>query len=907
MGKKLVLLLLGVLLIGSIGGALWFVGQREQEIEIPRESFIPNNSAVVLNIQAHVSLSPELQIIFKQDIAAHQSTWLYRIVDSLRRRSFVTADSRVLALRVEGRKTIRSLYILNRDASFARGDVFHFLQSAFGGNGIKEKAFDKYHIYHLPQKGQDLYFSVVGGRVLLSDSELYVEDALKQIDRENQPDNRETPRYKNMMRYLSASAGINVFLNTSCFTDLFPLYVRRDILSEQSNLCQWFKWGALDVDLKADGVSVNGFLQYAGMKRSFMRLLQGQQAGEARLEKVLPAGLQAAGVLRLSEVKTYGTELEKYRLDAGLLESFRKRKQEYLHWFGKEHEKRWQALLQGEFAKGIYAYQPASRTCDGLLIVSLKSGSLAESLLREMLEYYSQQVNIHISSLERIYRLDKSKQLNYYKWPAPDFAFVMWGDWLDKVPAHYALVQDNYLVLASSEAAIQRFAKDYVRKNTLCDMDWYKKMKQKLPSKYNWQYFSNFPQLHAFYQDQAVGEGARYLLQRRESLSAFSAFGLQWSNEEHLLYQSLFLSTEPEVRQQARVLWQTKLDAPVAMKPVLVKNHNTGEREILVQDANNTVYLINDIGRVLWKLPVQGKINSEVYQVDYYKNGKLQYLFSTSTHLYLIDRNGHYLPRYPLLFPSACPMGIALFDYEQDRNYRIFVPGEDQKIYLYQLDGSLVKGWTTPHCDNPIHSKVHHFRVAGKDYIVCVDRYRVYLFDRKGNLRVNLATLFDLLPGTLLYSFREQGQEKFAFVNASGEVIKIDFAGNVQRVQGERPTDGYKFNVADLNVDGADELLFVRENALSVYDGNGKRLHYQKWEGAALSYPYVYRFSAKDVRVGLWDQRQNRLLLTNLKTASGGFPLEGSSPFSIAFFSEGSAGFYLFAANLEGCLMKYQL
>lgn len=146
---------------------------------------------------------------------------------------------------------------------------------------------------------------------------------------------------------------------------------------------------------------------------------------------------------------------------------------------------------------------------------------------------------------------------------------------------------------------------------------------------------------------------------------------------------------------------------------------------MFVQDDSRTVYLINDMGRILWKLPIDGKINSEVYQVDFYKNGKLQYLFSTSEKLYLIDRNGNYLPRYPLAFKSSCPSGITVYDYDNDRNYRVFAPCADRKIYLYELSGDLVEGWSQPQSDNDPVSKVYYFRVADKDYIVFADRYRI--------------------------------------------------------------------------------------------------------------------------------------------------------------------------------------
>ena len=67
-----------------------------------------------------------------------------------------------------------------------------------------------------------------------------------------------------------------------------------------------------------------------------------------------------------------------------------------------------------------------------------------------------------------------------------------------------------------------------------------------------------------------------------------------------MLYTTLFLSTA-EIKDEIRphVLWQTKLDGKVSMKPVPVTNHVTGEKELFVQDDRHTVYLINDVGRVL--------------------------------------------------------------------------------------------------------------------------------------------------------------------------------------------------------------------------------------------------------------------------------------------------------------------
>ena len=111
-------------------------------------------------------------------------------------------------------------------------------------------------------------------------------------------------------------------------------------------------------------------------------------------------------------------------------------------------------------------------------------------------------------------------------------------------------------------------------------------------------------------------------------------------------------------------------------------------------DADDpTKNLINSTGRVLWKQPVDGPIMGEVYQVDFYKNGKLQYLFNTAGKIHLIDRNGNYVERYPISLRANATNPLALFDYDKSRDYRLFIATEDRRIYLYDIEGNMISGW----------------------------------------------------------------------------------------------------------------------------------------------------------------------------------------------------------------------
>ncbi len=905
--KKIALIVFGIVLLGGIGFALWWVNEREREVDVPKESFIPYNSAVVINVNANADLLPKVATAFNREIKAFRKSMLSRVIDTLKQASQVDTSSYVMAIRVEGKQSIRFLYVLNRSGLFSRGDVHAFLQKMFAGVQVKERKYNNQKIY-LASRGKDeVCYAVVGGMVLVSNSELYVEDAVNQLSNPNEDEKDGAPRFKNVNRYFSAGAGLNVFLNTTCFSDLFPLLLQKDFIAKQTNIAKWFKWGALDGEIKPSGVSFNGFVHYDGLKAAFPVAFKGQLPQDSKLDAVMPADVKSVSILALSDVKNYLASLETYRYGAGQIENVRKRKQEFARLFGDKLDEEWQALLKGEWGKGTLSYDASRKQEEGIVVVHVKAGSLARGLLEKMLKSYASKSGISETSLYRSFALDKDKKVSYFKMPVPDFAGVMWGYVLGGIATNYVLVEDNYVVFSSSERGLQVFASDYMRRLSVRDQEWYQKLRTKLSSKFNWMYLSEMVAMLPYYEQVTKGALRELLERNKEGMEVFSSFGLQWVCEGDMLYHTLFLSTEEVEPKQAQIMWQTRLDARMSMKPTIVVNHNTGERELFVQDEGNTIYLINDVGRILWKLPIEGKINSEVYQVDMFKNGKLQYLFSTPGHLYLIDRNGNYLPRFPLAFKSPCERGISVADYENNKNYRVFAPGADHHVYLYEVSGNFVKGWDVPKSDNDIVSKIYHFRVEGKDYLVYADRYRLYILDRKGKERVKVSTLLNLSANTSLYLTKQNGQMKMAFMDANGEIVLVDFRGRVERVKGEEMIGGGMFNVEDVNNDGQDEFIYTLKNRIVVMDNKGKLLFEKHWEDSELDFPYIYRFSARDSRIGIMDGKGERLFLLDMKEVSKGFPIRGNSPFSIAFGDNGSAGFYLFAGSDGTHLLKYRV
>jgi len=129
-------------------------------------------------------------------------------------------------------------------------------------------------------------------------------------------------------------------------------------------------------------------------------------------------------------------------------------------------------------------------------------------------------------------------------------------------------------------------------------------------------------------------------------------------------------------------LYNIKLDADLVNNPQLVTNHITKQKEIIVQDIKNNLYLISNRGKVLWKKQLQGPVLGEVQQIDMYKNGRLQLAFATPNRVYVLDRNGNNAAPFPLKFKDAITQPLSVFDYDNNKKYRLLVTSNPRQKYF---------------------------------------------------------------------------------------------------------------------------------------------------------------------------------------------------------------------------------
>lgn len=219
------------------------------------------------------------------------------------------------------------------------------------------------------------------------------------------------------------------------------------------------------------------------------------------------------------------------------------------------------------------------------------------------------------------------------------------------------------------------------------------------------------------------------------------------------------------------------LENPVATQPQWLKNHRTKQKDIVVQDETNVLYLFSNSGKLFWKKQLSGRIKGEIQQVDLYKNGRLQMAFNTEDRFMILDRNGKIVSPFNKKMRFSGPVQpLAVFDYDLRRNYR-FLVAQGKNLAMYDGKGKKVSGFKLNKTSSNISEVPKHIRIGNKDFIVIKESSgKIQLLNRTGKPRVKLKEAVQF-SDQQVYAYLKT----FATTDKEGQFIQIDTKGNVVR------------------------------------------------------------------------------------------------------------------------------
>ena len=135
----------------------------------------------------------------------------------------------------------------------------------------------------------------------------------------------------------------------------------------------------------------------------------------------------------------------------------------------------------------------------------------------------------------------------------------------------------------------------------------------------------------------------------------------------------------------------TTVVIPTGLFPV--KNFSTGQTNYLYQNSHLSICLNDENGKGVWGVPFKETLCGRVQNIDYFGNGKIQFLFAAGTKLYAIDRLGHWVNGFPAELGKPVLLGPDVYDFTGANGYTVMVLHKDNTLERYNIHGKKPEGW----------------------------------------------------------------------------------------------------------------------------------------------------------------------------------------------------------------------
>ena len=152
--------------------------------------------------------------------------------------------------------------------------------------------------------------------------------------------------------------------------------------------------------------------------------------------------------------------------------------------------------------------------------------------------------------------------------------------------------------------------------------------------------------------------------------------------------------------------------------PFKVRNSHTGKTNLFYQNAHNSLCLADENGKNLWGVPFKLPICGTVCEVDYYANGKLQYVFGAGSEVYMIDRLSRFVKGFPVDLCKDILIGPDVYDFNGSKAYNIMVLHKDKTIQMYNLKGQKPASWKGIASEHAIKGLPERIVVGGNNFWV---------------------------------------------------------------------------------------------------------------------------------------------------------------------------------------------
>lgn len=276
----------------------------------------------------------------------------------------------------------------------------------------------------------------------------------------------------------------------------------------------------------------------------------------------------------------------------------------------------------------------------------------------------------------------------------------------------------------------------------------------------------------------------------------------------------------------------------------IVKGDNKEKNQIAVFGEDNKIKMYDKTGKLLWSFKLKEQALGTIHEVDYYRNGKQYYLVPTKNFIHIIDSKGKENAGSPLKLPAPALGKISVFDYDNNKDYRILYVSTKYNIYNLTIKGIELPDWHKPAIK--AEGEISFLRSNSKDYII----YRssegeIKIFDRRGRERVKVNKNLIASVNTDIFENRTNSKGIFMAATKEGNLVYINNSGVISTSSfGDIGANPW-FTYLDFDADGSMDFIFTAGNKLSIFSRMKEPIIVEKLSKGNFSKPFIYNSSSK--------------------------------------------------------------
>ncbi len=508
------------------------------------------------------------------------------------------------------------------------------------------------------------------------------------------------------------SSDIAILVNNEYASKLASSFLSKQYRKHSSFFKSYAEWSLLEVSA-ADSKSLRleGGTASISSPAYFSNIYRGVKPGTAGFMSILPAGTLQALSLQISDVVSYEKEYQKYLDAVGKIKNSRAESQRLKKQSGIEPET-WAKAL--DIKEIVQASLPMRNGASPLLLI--RPGNKDVSIIFKGLEY--KKLRDYDGEVKPYQYRGFATNLFGSSFAVPDSSFVFRNGWI--------AVGESDVLEAFAKASEGKKLADVISSSGLSNM-----LKTDGTSV-------------QFYYDPGVDpESLKNVLS--SSLVKSVPYLLDGMSNCPFLLSVVPGETPQMTVDVSRVEFTGGADAPAMSKdttvvipkgPFAVTDCSTGKKKLFSQQSNNYLVLKEENGKGIWGVPFQTPICGAVSEIDYFGNGKIQFLFASGTKLYLIDRLGRFVKPFPVELGKEILLGPAAYDFTGAHGYVVQVLHTDNTIGMYDLHGKPVPDWKVIKSDETIKSLPELLKVKGKRYWVVRTSVRTLVYGANGGTPV---------------------------------------------------------------------------------------------------------------------------------------------------------------------------